>query len=51
MLALFMNLQNQLFYELLSNYMGKGDKETFAFAALAVNATFHLCALVPEHSI
>lgn len=31
-LALFLNCQGSLYYNLLTNYLGKGDKETFPFA-------------------
>ena len=44
LLAAFMNLRAGLYYELLSCYMGKGDKETFAAALAAVGAPF---AVVP----
>ncbi|KAK9842068.1 hypothetical protein WJX81_006813 [Elliptochloris bilobata] len=44
MLAAFMNLRAGLYYELLSCYMGKGDKETFAAALTATGAPF---AVVP----
>ena len=37
--------QAQLYYELLSNFMGKGDKETFAYALLATGGSY---ALVPK---
>ena len=40
MLAAFMNLRAGLYYELLSCFMGKGDKETFAAALAAVNAPY-----------
>ena len=40
LLAAFMNLRPGLYYELLSCYMGKGDKETFAAALAAVGAPF-----------
>lgn len=33
LLALFVNLQAPLYYRLLSNYMGTGDKESWRFAA------------------
>jgi alpha 1,2-mannosyltransferase len=32
LLALFLNCQGSLYFNLLTNYMGVGDKETFAFA-------------------
>lgn len=37
-----MNLQSRLYYELLSNFMGKGDKESFAFALLAAGQGYRL---------
>lgn len=37
-----MNLQSRLYYELLSNFMGKGDKESFAYALLAAGQAYHL---------
>ena len=40
MLAAFFNLKSTLYYELFSNYMGKGDKESFAHALQAVNRPF-----------
>lgn len=40
MLAAFMNLRAGLYYELLSCFMGKGDKETFAAALAAVGAPY-----------
>lgn len=43
-LAAFMNIHSALYYELLTNFMGKGDKETFAFAVMATNGSY---ALVP----
>lgn len=33
--ALFFNIHGYLFYPLFTNYMGLGDKETFAFAMIA----------------
>lgn len=41
-LAAFMNIHSTLYYELLTNFMGKGDKETFAFATLATNGSYAL---------
>ena len=40
LLAAFMNLRAGLYYELLSCFMGKGDKETFAAALAAVSAPY-----------
>ena len=39
LLALFLNLQGDLYYNLLTNYMGAGDKETFRAAMLMLNRT------------
>ena len=36
-----MNMQSGLYYELLSNFMGKGDKESFAYALLAAGGSYH----------
>jgi len=41
LLATFMNMQSGLYYELLSNFMGKGDKESFAYALLAAGGSYH----------
>lgn len=35
-----MNVHAALYYELLSNFMGKGDKETFAYAMLATGTQY-----------
>ena len=40
MLAAFFNMKSDLYYELFSNYMGKGDKESFAHALQAVHTPF-----------
>lgn len=40
MLAAFMNLHAGLYYELLSCFMGKGDKETFAAALAAIGMPY-----------
>ena len=39
-LAAFFNMKSDLYYELFSNYMGKGDKESFAHALQAVHVPF-----------
>lgn len=44
MLAAFLNLEGDLYYELLSAWMGKGDKETFAHALTATDTPYHLVA-------
>lgn len=41
MLAAYFNLQSGFYYELFSNFMGKGDKESFAFAFAATHLPFH----------
>jgi hypothetical protein len=40
LLAAYMNLRAGLYFELLSCYMGKGDKETFAAALAVVGAPY-----------
>jgi hypothetical protein len=40
MLAAYFNLRSELYYELFSNYMGKGDKESFAHALQAMDIPF-----------
>ena len=42
MTALHFNLNNHLYYPLLINFMGYGDKETFAFALIAHSIPFHV---------
>lgn len=42
MLAAFFNLKSDLYYELFSNYMGKGDKESFAHALQAAGLKFEI---------
>lgn len=42
MLTAFFNMKSDLYYELFSNYMGKGDKESFAHALQAVGVPFSL---------
>ena len=42
MLAAYFNLQSSFYYELFSNFMGKGDKESFAFAFAATLTPFHM---------
>ena len=41
MLAAFFNMQSGFYYELFSNFMGKGDKESFAFAFAATNTPYY----------
>lgn len=50
MLAAFFNLKSELYYELFSNYMGKGDKESFAHALQAAGLSFDVIS-VPVGSI
>lgn len=42
LLAAFFNMQSNLYYELFSNYMGKGDKESFGHALRAARLHYHL---------
>lgn len=42
LLAAFFNMQSNLYYELFSNFMGKGDKESFAHALRAARLHYHL---------
>ena len=41
-LAAFFNLQSKLYYELMGNFMGKGDKESFALGLSVAGLPFHL---------
>ena len=50
LLAAFFNLQSSLYYELFSNFMGKGDKESFAHALRAARLHYHLLE-VPVGSV
>ena len=43
-LAAFFNLQSRLYYELLGNFMGKGDKETFALGLSVAGLPYHVIA-------
>jgi len=43
-LAAFFNLQSRLYYELLGNFMGKGDKETFALGLSVAALPYHVIA-------
>ncbi len=40
LLAVFFNMRASLYYELFSNFMGKGDKESFAHALAATHTPF-----------
>lgn len=41
MLAAYFNMQSSFYYELFSNFMGKGDKESFAFAFAATKTPYY----------
>lgn len=41
-MAAFFNLQSRLYYELMGNFMGKGDKESFALGLSVAGLPFHL---------
>ena len=43
-LAAYFNLQSRLYYELLGNFMGKGDKETFALGLSVAGLPYHVIA-------
>ena len=40
MLSTYFNMQSGFYYELFSNFMGKGDKESFPFAFAATNTPY-----------
>ena len=40
LLTAYFNAQSDLWYELFSSWMGKGDKETFAYAFEATRSTY-----------
>ena len=40
MLAAYFNMHSGFYYELFSNFMGKGDKESFAFAFAATKTPY-----------
>ena len=40
MLSAYFNMQSGFYYELFSNFMGKGDKESFPFAFAATNTPY-----------
>ncbi|KAK9798888.1 hypothetical protein WJX73_001325 [Symbiochloris irregularis] len=42
LLAAFFNMESDLYYELFSGWMGKGDKESFAHALSATDTPYHL---------
>ena len=42
LLAAFFNMESDLYYELFSGWMGKGDKESFAHALAATRTPFSL---------
>ncbi|KAK3251859.1 hypothetical protein CYMTET_38821 [Cymbomonas tetramitiformis] len=41
LLALFFNMQASLYYPLLTDYLGQGDKETFALAHMVLGVKVH----------
>ena len=41
MLTAFLNMESDLYYELFSGWMGKGDKESFAHALAATRTPYH----------
>lgn len=48
LLTLFMNCQGSLYYNLLTNYMGVGDKETFPMAMRMLQQVRARCAARPH---
>ena len=44
LLALFFNMESNLYYELFSGWMGKGDKDSFAHALAATRTPFSTVA-------
>ena len=42
LLAAFFNMQSDFYYELFSNFMGKGDKESFAHALRAAQTSYEI---------
>ena len=44
LLTAFFNAQSGLWYELFSSWMGKGDKETFAYAFEATRTAYSVVA-------
>lgn len=42
MLAAYFNMHSEFYYELFSNFMGKGDKESFAFAFAATRTPYFM---------
>ncbi|KAK9810503.1 hypothetical protein WJX72_011854 [[Myrmecia] bisecta] len=47
LLAALFNMRHKLYFELLSNFMGKGDKESFAYGLHALRIPYH----VVQHSV
>lgn len=41
LLALFMNLKHHLYFDLLTDYLGWGDKESFAFGQIVTGKSYH----------
>ena len=50
MLTTFFNMESDLYYELFSNFIGKGDKESFAYA-LAATRTAYSVVSTPVGSV
>ncbi|GIL63128.1 hypothetical protein Vafri_17254 [Volvox africanus] len=48
LLATYLNVYGSIFSELLSCYIGKGDKETFAYGMLAAGETMWVSSLKPD---
>lgn len=42
MLAAYFNMNSGFYYEMFSNFMGKGDKESFSFAFAATKTPYHM---------
>lgn len=42
LLALFMNLKHHLYFDLLTDYLGWGDKESFPFGQIVTGKSYHL---------
>jgi hypothetical protein len=41
-MAAYFNMHNPFYFEMFSNFMGKGDKESFPFAFAATNTPYHM---------
>ncbi len=42
MLAAYFNMNSGFYYEMFSNFMGKGDKESFSFAFAATKTPYYM---------